>query len=57
MNVYQQKGFENRMAYLASLAEDFGLDQSAVFFIADFLGPEEDFDGLVSECEIASNSI
>jgi hypothetical protein len=48
-NVYQARGFENRRAYLESLAEDFGIDRLTVFVVASALGKSEDFDGLVSE--------
>jgi hypothetical protein len=50
-SVYQAHGFENRRAYLESLADDFGLDKSTVFAIASVLGRSEDFDGLVSELD------
>lgn len=49
--VYTEHGFENRTAYLKSLAEDYGVDPSAVFAIANILGETEDFDGLVSALE------
>lgn len=49
MNVYQQHGFENRRAYLESLCEDY--PRSAVFVLAGMLGPNEDFDGLVTTLE------
>lgn len=34
--------------YLKQLAEDYGVDHDAVLMMADLLGPDEDFDGLVS---------
>lgn len=49
MNVYQEHGFENRRAYLESLCEDYPRD--AVFMLADLLGSDEDFDGLVTMLE------
>lgn len=48
-NVYVQNGFANRKEYLESLCEDF--DSDAVYALADLLGPEEDFDGLVTSLE------
>jgi len=42
---YTQNGYENRRAYLKSLAEDYG---DAVYDLADLLGEDEDFDGLVT---------
>lgn len=50
-NVYQENGFENRKAYLASLAEEYGIFYSEVKMIADVLGENEDFDGLVTSLE------
>jgi hypothetical protein len=47
-DIYQDNGYDNRKQYLESLAEDYGVDVSTVFILADLLGPEEDFDGLVS---------
>jgi len=48
MSVYTENGFKNRQDYLNSLAEDYG---EKVFFMADVLGPSEDFDGLVTSLE------
>jgi hypothetical protein len=50
-DVYQQNGYENREAYLRSLADENGVDLSTVSALADMLGPNEDFDGLVSSLE------
>ena len=46
---YAANGYKDRDDYLASLADDRGIDLMAVHMIADMLGPSEDFDGLVSE--------
>ncbi len=48
MDIYQHKGFENRHDYLEQLALEHGVPEDAVFAVADLLGAEEDFDGLVS---------
>jgi hypothetical protein len=53
-NVYQENGYENREEYLKSLSEEYGVNEDIVFVLADMLGPNEDFDGLVSELEDAS---
>lgn len=37
-----------RMNYLRDLAEDHGVPLKKVLLLADLLGSEEDFDGLVS---------
>lgn len=50
-NVYVEEGFDSREEYLLSLADDFGVDEMTVFTLADMLGPNEDFDGLVTELE------
>lgn len=51
MSIYNENGFANRKAYLIDLADSYGLDQSIVFALADMLGPNEDFDGLVNALE------
>jgi len=50
-NIYQDNGYENRRDYLEALAEDYGVPLELVLVAADMLGPNEDFDGLVSELE------
>ena len=50
-NVYQENGFNNRREYLADLADNMGMDEDVVFMLADVLGPNEDFDGLVTSLE------
>lgn len=53
MNVYQENGFKDRADYIRQLAEDYGLMELVVWQLADLLGPEEDFDGLVVACQDA----
>jgi len=48
MDVYETNGFANRKEYLESLGEEYG---HIVFELADLLGPNEDFDGLVTSLE------
>ncbi len=50
-NIYQMNGYNDREEYLSSLAEDYGVDLDTVKALADQLGPNEDFDGLVSQLE------
>jgi hypothetical protein len=50
-DIYQRNGYANRREYLESLAANFGVDMSVVLTLASALGPNEDFDGLVSELE------
>ena len=47
-NAYEANGFKNRKEYLADLAENYG---KHVYVLVDMLGPNEDFDGLVTELE------
>ena len=46
---YTAEGFANRRAYLDSLCEEY--DRSTVMALADMLGPNEDFDGLITSLE------
>ena len=48
-SVYQAHGFDNREAYLADLAEEYGAE--LVEALSSILPPSEDFDGLISELE------
>ena len=57
MSIYKQEGYENRRAYLDSLADDFGLDRSTVYALAGILGPSEDFDGLICALEDAADEL
>ena len=51
--VYQENGYADRADYLNSLSEDYGIPAEAVLALAEVLGPDEDFDGLVSNLEDA----
>mgnify|MGYP000284638280 CR=1 FL=1 len=51
MNAYTDHGYDNRKDYLLALADDFGIAPLTVFTLADLLGPDEDFDGLVTSLE------
>ena len=50
-NVYVANGYKDRMDYLRHLAEDMDVDLGIVLAAADVLGPDEDFDGLITELE------
>jgi hypothetical protein len=50
-NVYEMNGYSDRQDYLNDLADNMGLDKSIVFALADMLGENEDFDGLVTSLE------
>ena len=48
-NVYREHGYQDREDYLSCIAEDYGLDLDQVVRpLAHLLGPNEDFDGLVT---------
>lgn len=52
-NIYQENGYADRNDYLTCLAEDYGVSIEDVYSLADMLGENEDFDGLVSALEDA----
>ena len=47
-NIYQENGYADRNDYLNCLSEDYGISIEDVFSLAEMLGENEDFDGLVS---------
>jgi len=47
-NIYTRNGYENRTDYLNSLADDYCVNINEVFELADLLGEDEDFDGLIT---------
>lgn len=49
MTDYEANGFANRRDYLESLCDEY--DRNAVFDLASMLGPNEDFDGLITALE------
>lgn len=54
MSIYTEFGYANRKEYLESLADQYDVDIETVMAISDLLGPEEDFDMLISEIECLS---
>ena len=53
LTIYQQNGYYNREDYLHCLSEDWNIPLTTVKMLADILGPNEDFDGLVVALEDA----
>lgn len=47
MDIYKENSYEDRSDYLECLAEDYDVDVTVVHALADLLGCNEDFDGLV----------
>lgn len=41
----------NRVDYLNDLADDYGVPNDVVFMLADILGENEDYDGLICSLE------
>ena len=46
-----------RKEYLSGLAEEYGIARADVFMIADLLGENEDYDGLLSMLDDYSNGL
>lgn len=51
MTSYTDNGYESRKDYLNTLAEEYDLPRRTVYELASVLGPNEDFDGLVTTLE------
>ena len=51
MSVYIDNGYEDRRDYLKQQADWYGIELNTVFELAAILGPNEDFDGLVTSLE------
>jgi len=47
-DVYTENGYADRAEYLSDLSVDYGIELRTVLHLADLLGPDEDFDGLVT---------
>ena len=52
-NIYQHNGYADRNDYMFCLAEDYEVSIEDVYSLAEILGENEDFDGLVSTLEDA----
>ncbi len=48
MNIYEENGYESREDYLQLLSDEYDCPIETVRDLADILGGEEDFDGLIS---------
>lgn len=51
MSIYTDNGFANRREYFDSLSREFEIGTDMISTFADLLGPDEDFDGLVSQIQ------
>ena len=50
-NVYNKNGFADREEYLEDLADNYCLSYDTVYTLAQVLGENEDFDGLINALE------
>ena len=50
-NIYQENGYADRGDYLNCLSEDYAVSIEDVYSLAEMLGENEDFDGLVCALE------
>ena len=48
---------KERLEYLTELAEDYGVDLNTVITMAEMLGENEDYDGLVTSLEDMGDGI
>lgn len=53
MSIYTENGYDSRKHYLECMAEDYGVPVEIVFSLAQMLGSNEDFDGLINALEDA----
>ena len=51
MSVYTDHGYKNRKDYLNNLSDEYEVDIETVYMMADVLGEDEDFDGLVTSLQ------
>lgn len=49
--VYQRHGFKDRMHYFRHLVDEYDVHMDVIMTLAEMLGPNEDFDGLVAALE------
>ena len=57
ITIYMEHGFPDREAYLKSLAVEYEVDEASVFYLAELLGHDEDFDGLPEDLKDFSSFI
>jgi hypothetical protein len=48
---YQDNGYTSREEYLKHLSEDYSVDLEDLIYLANLLGLDEDFDGLLAALE------
>ncbi len=50
-NIYRENSYLDRENYMTCIASQYGVDLMIVTSIAEILGDDEDFDGLISNLE------
>ena len=50
-SVYERNGYKSRADYLKTMSLEYGVDYASVCMMAEVLGPNEDFDGLISSLD------
>ncbi|HZK02006.1 MAG TPA: hypothetical protein VFC96_03995 [Anaerovoracaceae bacterium] len=48
LNMCQKNGYKDRKEYFESLSDEYDCPIDIIYLMADVLGEDEDFDGLVS---------
>lgn len=48
VTIHTENGYKNRADYLRCMSEEYGVPLNTVLALADMLGENEDFDGLVT---------
>lgn len=52
---YIEQGYKNRTEYLFAMSEEYDVPIETVYAVAELLGRNEDFDGLISALEDYNN--
>jgi len=47
-SIYTELGYTDRYHYFSTLADNFGIEVMKIILVAEKLGPEQDFDALLS---------
>lgn len=47
IQIYKEHGYPDRISYLIGLSEEYCVNKETVFSLAELLGENEDFDGLI----------
>ena len=56
-DIYTENGYKSRRHYLECLADDYAVDLEVVLTLASLYGPNEDFDGLVTDLQDLAEDI